>query len=1016
MEKIITMSSDENQLKTEHIFINKMNILLIHILKHEWPSKWPTFISDLVAASKTSEELCENNIAILKLMSEEIYEFSKDSIVSTKAEELKTTMKNEFAQIFDLIEFILENSDRSSLIIETLQCLQRFVTWIPEEYIFETELLSTLCAKFLSVPAYREHTLLALTEVASLEKPDYSEAFVNLYIAVIQEIVRVIPGHENIHEQFRKGSTVHKNFIRHLALFFATYFKSHAYLLESEEMRPLLMKGMEYLVKISDIDDQEIFKICLEYWLQIANDLYSLEIQYSPGLASLLSSSDNTTNNNSISNNRNMNSDPNRKEIYSEILSAVRTIMINHMAKPEEILIETDSNGEVVRETVKDTEALATYKVMKDTLVFLTHLDPADTERIMLEKLATQVDNPKWQWDALSTLCWAIGSISGTMAEVEEKRFLVTVIKDLLGMCEKVKGKNNKAVVASNIMYVVGQYPRFLRAHWKFLKTVVWKLFEFMHEKHPGVQDMAVDTFLKIATKCKKKFVVQQLPDQPQSFIQELCPQLAAITADLEYYQVLVFFEAAGQMVSAHPDESGRHALTEKLLETQNHAWERIIRNAASNVRSLQNTETLREIRQILRINTAACKNIGPQFDSQLGLMYLDMLNIHKTLSNMIREAVNTRGDMIVQSTEVKAMRIVKKEILTLVGAFVSVAEDTRFVAAHFIPPLLDPVLEDYATSSPSARDAEVLNLMSEIINKLQGAISDEVPKIFEAIFEPTLEMITENFVDNPDHRINFFKLLEAINSHCFSVIFEIPEDQTKLVLDSIVWAFSHTGQDVAETGLNILENLLGNVYSAGNNDLLQQFYLAFYLELMKNLLGVLTDRQHKANFKQHATIIRTLCHAIESGKIVAPLWESPTATEDGSAKAFEEYLQEAAKENNGNVPSDLATNQVFVRAFIRDLIGTQFTNLSEIQVDNFVEGLFDLSKDVKSYKAHLRDFLIQVLEFRSDEGGVEGLFAEEQALKAAEDKERRMNVPGLEQPRIDSDYPLELQDDDEDI
>jgi hypothetical protein len=36
----------------------------------------------------------------------------------------------------------------------------------------------------------------------------------------------------------------------------------------------------------------------------------------------------------------------------------------------------------------------------------------------------------------------------------------------------------------------VGQYPRFLRAHWKFLRTVVLKLFEFMHEKHPGVQDM----------------------------------------------------------------------------------------------------------------------------------------------------------------------------------------------------------------------------------------------------------------------------------------------------------------------------------------------------------------------------------------------------------------------------------------------------------------------------------------------------------------------------------------------
>jgi hypothetical protein len=48
----------------------------------------------------------------------------------------------------------------------------------------------------------------------------------------------------------------------------------------------------------------------------------------------------------------------------------------------------------------------------------------------------------------------------------------------------KTKPKQNK----NNRRYVVGQYPKFLRAHWKFLKTVVNKLFEFMHETHPGVQ------------------------------------------------------------------------------------------------------------------------------------------------------------------------------------------------------------------------------------------------------------------------------------------------------------------------------------------------------------------------------------------------------------------------------------------------------------------------------------------------------------------------------------------------
>lgn len=62
----------------------------------------------------------------------------------------------------------------------------------------------------------------------------------------------------------------------------------------------------------------------------------------------------------------------------------------------------------------------------------------------MLEKLRRQVDNAAWTWDGLNTLCWAVGSVSGTWSEQEEKRFLVLVIKDLLGMCEAVHGKNNK--------------------------------------------------------------------------------------------------------------------------------------------------------------------------------------------------------------------------------------------------------------------------------------------------------------------------------------------------------------------------------------------------------------------------------------------------------------------------------------------------------------------------------------------------------------------------------------------
>lgn len=43
---------------------------------------------------------------------------------------------------------------------------------------------------------------------------------------------------------------------------------------------PISRAGHNYLVGISDIDEPEVFKIALEYWLRLANDLYALECTY----------------------------------------------------------------------------------------------------------------------------------------------------------------------------------------------------------------------------------------------------------------------------------------------------------------------------------------------------------------------------------------------------------------------------------------------------------------------------------------------------------------------------------------------------------------------------------------------------------------------------------------------------------------------------------------------------------------------------------------------------------------
>lgn len=483
---------------------------MVQILKREWPKNWESFISDIVGASKTNETLCQNNMIILKLLSEEVFDFSSGQITQTKAKHLKDTMCSEFSQVFQLCLFVLENSLNAPLISSTLETLLKFLNWIPLGYIFETKLINMLVCKFLTIPMFRNVSIKCLSEVAGLQLANYDMIFINMFKQTMEQFEQMIPEETDMNQIYMNGNDDEQCFVQNLAMFLCTFLRVHGPLVERRETVDALQKALVYLVMISEVEDVEIFKITLEYWNSLACDLYK-ETPYG--------------------------SQSTRKATYTKILSKVRYIMISRMAKPEEVLVVENENGEVVREFMKDTNSINLYKNMRETLVYLTHLDYFDTERIMTEKLNNQVNGTEFSWKNLNTLCWAIGSISGAFFEEDEKRFLVTVIKDLLGLCEQKKGKDNKAIIASNIMYVVGQYPRFLRAHWKFLKTVVNKLFEFMHETHDGVQDMACDTFIKIALKCRRHFVTLQ-PNEACTFIDEILATISSIICDLQPQQV----------------------------------------------------------------------------------------------------------------------------------------------------------------------------------------------------------------------------------------------------------------------------------------------------------------------------------------------------------------------------------------------------------------------------------------------------------------------------------------------
>ena len=161
---IIRFTTDEALFRKEDVFVNKLNIILVQVLKQDWPHRWKSFIPDLVAASKTSETLCENSMKILKLLSEEVFDFSRVDLTQAKTKELKTSLNNEFRLIHELCVFVLLNTRKQDLIRATLDTLNVYLTWVPLGYIFESNLLEILLQLFPQ-PPFRNVALQCLTEV-----------------------------------------------------------------------------------------------------------------------------------------------------------------------------------------------------------------------------------------------------------------------------------------------------------------------------------------------------------------------------------------------------------------------------------------------------------------------------------------------------------------------------------------------------------------------------------------------------------------------------------------------------------------------------------------------------------------------------------------------------------------------------------------------------------------------------------------------------------------------------------
>ena len=459
----------------QSLYLRKCNVVLVALVKQDWPERWPHFIPELVASSKTSPSLCANTMSILQLLSEEVFDYSAGVLTEGKSREMKQHLSSSFTLIFTLCDDVMEQHAHidAQLLHATLTTTLRFLHWIPVGYIFETKLCERLSTLFLLKPHCANIAMQCLTEVAAVKLSDeqsdkYQHILLNTFAAVVkhaqqhlQQQLQAVGGHVAslamqaslsrlpLAELYAEtDSSDVQDYVRYLTLFLSAFLRTHVTLLErtADASRGNVVVALQLLLRLSTVDEAVIFKICLEYWNWMVTMLYdSTRMHHSSGRQHVAAAQQNPFDQllatSPAASAASASLLPPRLSYYAPILHELRLVLISKMAKPEEVMIVEDDNGQIVREVLKDSDSVVLYKSMREALIYLTHLNPDDTQETMLAKLQKQVDGSEWSWRNLNTVCWAIGSISGALSEQAEKNFLVQVIKDLLHFTEVKRGK-----------------------------------------------------------------------------------------------------------------------------------------------------------------------------------------------------------------------------------------------------------------------------------------------------------------------------------------------------------------------------------------------------------------------------------------------------------------------------------------------------------------------------------------------------------------------------------------------
>ena len=1005
-----------------HFVINKLNIVIVLIAKNEWTTSWPNFISELCTSSKSDPNLCDNNMKLLILLSEEINVFWKNSLTAKKAYELREKMSKEFIEVFNLCQLIINNSNSVSktLLIRAIQLFAEYMNWFPINLTLNQDIMKKTLLNFKDMASCRTETMKCLGNLFGIKMKNLSQqeisAYRNLLTQMYQTFIQIMDEQivrgKNFAEQYKylethdaPKITGYEEMTHSFEMALINYFKSNIPYIQSYDFQegtqqvnqflmsyiPQISSGLNYLTQFLFMENEEIFQAAVDFWLWFSYKVFTLkEPENTLDTFDLIfENNNNNMNNNFMNNNNNFNINNQGvqvkytkdqylqylnesylyKNCYMKMIDIVRERLCLKMTKPLEVKIDIDENGDLTYDPTKNTVYQTIHENMRETLIYLTYIDPYKTTNLLHAKINEQFEIAKQQNKInpalLNSISWSAGCISGAMNDMTEMQFLIVFIKVLLSLCEIIHGKGNKAICASNIMYVVGQYPKFLNNHWKFLKTVVKKLFEFMHESFEGVQDFACETFLKISIKCARNFTILQQGEN-EEYIKDLVRNVSETTKDLKPHQQLMFYEAIGNMINSEQNLTKKTVYIKQLMSEKDSQWNQIFNEAKQNVNILNNTNIVKVLSLIILLNERVSFSTKTPYWSYGINIFQNLINSFIYYSGCINEYFQTNK---ILDMNTRAYVIYNRTLIKFLTSLVKNTDDVQLIQNDMLNSF-GTLIETYNKNNDNNKDPNMLLLFSALLEKIQNKNPEVVSTIWQLLSQSTIPLIKNDYESFPELRMNFFILLKSLISNSFESLFRAQNFSfNKSVIDTITFAINHKTPSMSETGLETLLILLQKVITVKNIDyqnIVDPFFKNYFLLLLGDVFHTMTDGFHQNGFKLQVKVMQILIRVIDEKVIKENLFD-----ENQNNKTF------------------------FLNRLLTEIL-QNFQNIKQTQGEALCLAMINSCSDDHKFKSVMRDFLVSLKSFI---GNNEALWEEEKRkeLELAQrlEEQKKSFLPG---------------------